>query len=153
MEGVTVQAQGLISARPRDLVRTESAPAPLRILFPAIIALILGILNPALCILHCTISEDQTYRQVSPGTVHFVCHLYGAAATQPDVQTDMHDQQTTMPRAFYEGVITPLVLIIALALISLLPLHTQLHCYGDAPQPPIPPPKSLHHCLSCALSR
>jgi len=116
-------------------------------------ALMLGILNPALCVLHCTISEDQTYRQAKPGAVRFVCHLHGAAASQPDAQTGMHDRQTTMPRAFYEGAITLLVLIVALVLISLLPPHIQLHRYGDAPQPPIPPPKSLHLCPSCALSR
>jgi hypothetical protein len=153
MERVTAQAQGLISARPHDPVRTEPAPALIRTLFPAIMALMLGIFNPALCMLHCTITEDQTYRQAPFGTVRFVCHLHGAAATQPDAQTGMHDRQTTMPRAFYEGAITLLVLIVALVLISLLPPHIQLHRYGDAPQPPIPPPKSLHLCPSCALSR
>jgi|GEM_PF-2200042 len=153
MERVTAQAQSLISARPRSPVRTESAPALIRIFFSAMMALMLGILNPALCVLHCTISEDQTYRQAKPGAVRFVCHLHGAAATQPDAQTGMHDRQTTMPRAFYEGVVTLPVLIVALVLISLLPPHIQLHRYGDAPQPPIPPPKSLHLCPSCALSR
>jgi hypothetical protein len=151
MERVTAQAQGLISAGPREPVRT--APVLIRPFFPAIMALMLGVLNPALCMLHCALTEDQTYHQALSGAVRFVCHLHGASDTHPNAQTGMHDRQTMMPRAFYEGVVTLLVLIVALVLISLLPPHIQLHRYGDAPQPPIPPPKSLHLCPSCALSR
>jgi len=153
MERVTAQAQGLISARLRNPVRTESAPALIRIFFSAMMALMLGVLNPALCMLHCAITENQTYRQAPFGVVRFVCHLHKASDTHPNAQTGMHDRQTMMPRAFYEGVVTLLVLIVALVLIALLPPHIQLHRYGDAPQPPIPPPKSRHHCPSGTLSR
>lgn len=153
MECGTAQAHGSISARFPDPVRMQSLPTLLRICCSAMMALVLGVLNPALCILHCTITEDQTYRQAPSGTVRFVCHLHGAADAHPDNQTGMHDRQPMMPRAVYEGVITWLMLVVALMLISALLPHLRPHRYGDTPQPPVPPPKLLHHSPSCALSR
>ncbi|MGQ9549344.1 MAG: hypothetical protein ACUVSY_13780 [Roseiflexus sp.] len=143
--------QGSIGTRLRDPVRMQ--PALRHIVFPVVMALMLGIFNPALCILHCTIAEAQAYRQTPSGALRFICHFYGASDTQSDTQTGMHNRQTIPPRAFYEGVILLITLIVTLLMISLLPLPACLPRYGNAPQPPIPPPKSLHHCPSCALLR
>lgn len=153
MERGTAQAHGSISARFPDPVRMQSLPALLRICCSAMMALMLGVLNPALCILHCTIIGDQTYRHAPSGAVRFVCHLHGAVDVHPDNQTGMHDRQPKMPRAVYEGVITLLMPVVALMLISALLPHIQPHRHGNAPQPPVPPPKSLYHSPSCASLR
>jgi hypothetical protein len=119
-----------------------------------LLALLLGVLNPALCVLHCALLHPAAPATLAaaPGHAHHGHAHHGHANATPASGSSMglctlagHAEHAPLtPRASYEG--TPVALGLALLILVLVaqtlapPSHPRL---AQRPQPLTPPPQPL----------
>lgn len=142
MTATTPQIHALVEA-----IRVSLARALRRALY-LLLALTIGLLNPALCVLTCYLHQGAHATQGR--TLAHTHHEHQVAAEEPThphpgCSTDgAHQPAPPTPRAAYDGV--PLPLGVALIALTLLPLTLQiLWRPHPAPphRPPTPPPQAL----------
>ena len=109
---------------------------------------IIALLNPLLCLIHCTILFVPDYG-FAHAPVRFVCELHLEEATPQHVSPTLDTPSTPlqpMPRAVYESAMTVSVGLLTLVLTGRL--HRSRLCSPDCitSQPPAPPPKA--HCTA-----
>ncbi len=108
-------------------------------------ALVLGVLNPLFCVLHCSMIDTVMHRHAPSGSVRFVCHLSGISHAATAEQAHIPGQHSTAPRAVYDGVLMLLAMCIAFViLIARLTPTDRWRWNGESPAPPLPPPKLRH---------
>ncbi len=100
----------------------------------SLVALMLAVLNPASCLIHCAVMDA---RQEAAQLAFFLCD-HG----EPSVGYSAEMPPTQLPRAFYEllpslAIFAPLTLVLMLVLMLRPALQPALLRY----QPPTPPPR------------
>lgn len=111
---------------------------------PVAMALLLGMLNPLFCVVHCAVTDAAARQDTSVGSAQFVCHLIGAFPSSAADQGRFPDQNPAAPRAVYDGVLIVAVLCMALLLVTArLTPSARPRWRGEATAPPLPPPKPL----------
>lgn len=121
------------------------APTPQRLGLSVLAALMLGVLNPLFCVLHCAMIDAMAHRYAPSERAIFVCHLSGASHTSTTEQEHIPVQHSTAPRAVYDGVLMLLTLCATFALLATRLTPPARQCWnGESPTPLLPPPKSCH---------
>ncbi len=130
--------------------RLRLALTPQRLDLSVLVALMLGVLNPLFCVLHCSIIDAVAHQYAHSGSMRFVCHLSSEAHTSTAEGEQVPVQHSTTPRAVYDGVLMLLALCATFALLTtrLTPPDRQ-RWNGESPAPPLPPPKSWHLLPAC----
>jgi hypothetical protein len=113
-----------------------------------LLALLLGVLNPALCVLHCALLHSPLVAQGSSLTRAHHSHDGNAGSSGHDrgicATTGLPETAQLMPRAGYE--LMPVALALAalvLAALTPLPGAPRRRLVAQFPQPLTPPPKTL----------
>lgn len=110
---------------------------------PLVMALLLGMVNPLFCVVHCAVTDALAHQDASPGSARFVCHLIGGSPSSAADQGHIPDQDPAAPRAVYDGVLILTVVCVALLLITArLTLFVGQRWCNESLAPPLPPPKS-----------
>jgi len=117
----------------------------------AFIALMLAVLNPLACLIHCAamdlMSQSHAQHTMRAGGYTYVCGMpwlptqpqAAAAPARLQIPTPALD---TLPRAVYESILTTSYAVgLFLLLVAFLRSHATLFCSSYAP-PPFTPPRT-----------
>ncbi|ABU57077.1 hypothetical protein [Roseiflexus castenholzii] len=111
----------------------------------ALAALLLGILNPLFCVLHCSLIDAEAHRYAPVGSMRFVCHLSNASHASAADQGHAPVQHSTAPRAVYDVVLMLLAMgVMFVPLTARLTPPARQRRNRESPAPPLPPPKLWH---------
>lgn len=127
------------------LAHLPPALTPRRLGLSVLAALLLGVLNPLFCVLHCSVIDTVAHQYAPPASVRFVCHLSSEPHASTPGQEHVPGQHSTGPRAVHDGVLMLLVLCSTFVLLAArLTLPDKRRWNGESPAPPLPPPKAWH---------
>lgn len=119
----------------------------------AFIALMLAVLNPLACLIHCAamdlrLGQSHAQHTIRAGGFAYICEMPLLPTPPQEAATPARLQipapaLDTIPRAVYEGIITTVyAAILFLLLAALLRSHATLYCSSYDP-PPFTPPRTV----------